>query len=89
MDDPAVARLRAQISAIDEELVAVVNRRLEAVRALHAHKRERGYEVHDPAREEEVVRRVAAANGGPISDAGLAELYRVLLPLLTREAAGA
>ena len=89
MDDPVVGRLRARISAIDEELVAVVNRRLDAVCELHAHKRERGYEVRDAGREDEVLRRVAAANHGPISDAGIAELYRLLLPLLTREAAGA
>jgi chorismate mutase len=85
--DEDVARLRARITAADAELVAAVNRRLEAVRELHAHKRARGYAVHDPAREEQVLTDVAAANAGPISEEGLRELYRTLLPLLTREAA--
>jgi chorismate mutase len=89
MPDPAVERLRAQISAADAELVAVLNRRLRAVSELHAHKREHGYHVRDPAREEQVMRDALAANAGPISDDALAEIYRLLLPLLTREAARA
>jgi chorismate mutase len=56
---------------------------------LHAHKRARGYEVFDPAREEQVITAVLRANTGPLSDEGLRELYGVILQLCTREAARA
>jgi chorismate mutase len=87
--DPIVEELRARINAADADIVAAVNRRAAAVAELHAHKRARGYEVFDPAREEQVVTAVLRANGGPLSDDALRELYGVILPLCTREAASA
>jgi chorismate mutase len=87
--DHLVERLRDEISATDEEIVAAVNRRMKLVAELHAHKRTQGYEVLDPAREERVIQHVVDTNAGPLSDAGLRELYELLLPLCTREAAGA
>ncbi|HEY7258836.1 MAG TPA: chorismate mutase [Gaiellales bacterium] len=87
--DPIVDELRARISAADADIVAAVNRRAAAVAELHAHKRARGYEVFDPAREEQVVAAVLRENGGPLSDEGLRELYGVVLSLCTREAANA
>jgi chorismate mutase len=85
--DPIVDELRARITAADADIVAAVNRRAAAVRELHAHKRAQGYDVFDSAREEQVVQAVLRANGGPLSDDGLRELYGVILPLCTREAA--
>jgi 3-deoxy-7-phosphoheptulonate synthase/chorismate mutase len=84
--DPIVDELRARITATDAEIVAAVNRRAALVAKLHAHKRSQGYEVFDPAREEQVVAAAVSASAGPISDAGLRELYGVILPLCTREA---
>ena len=85
--DPVVDDLRARISAADTEIVVAVNRRAALVAELHAHKRAHGYEVFDAGREEQVVAAAVRANAGPISDAGLRELYGVILPLCTREAA--
>jgi 3-deoxy-7-phosphoheptulonate synthase/chorismate mutase len=85
--DPVVGDLRARINAADAEIVAAVNRRASLVALLHAHKRAQGYDVFDPSREEQVVAAAVQANRGPISDAGLRELYGVILPLCTREAA--
>jgi chorismate mutase len=85
--DPVVDELRARITAADADIVAAVNRRASAVSELHTHKRARGYEVFDPAREEQVVAAVLRSNGGPLSDEGLRELYGVILQLCTREAA--
>jgi 3-deoxy-7-phosphoheptulonate synthase/chorismate mutase len=86
--DPVVDELRARITVTDSEIVAAVNRRAALVAELHAHKRAQGYDVFDSAREDHVVAAALGANGGPISDVGLRELYAVLLPLCTREAAG-
>jgi chorismate mutase len=85
--DPFMDDLRARITAADADIVAAVNRRAALVAELHDHKRTQGYEVFDPAREEQVISAALQASGGPLSEAGLRELYGVILSLCTREAA--
>ncbi len=87
MDDPVVASYRERITAADDEVLAAVNERLRLVSELHAHKRENGYPLFDGAREQDVVARAVARNGGPLSDEGVQTLYALLLPLCTAEAA--
>jgi chorismate mutase len=85
--DPKVQAARERISAVDGQLVALLNERLELVRELHAYKRAQGYAMVDPAREQRLLDALVAANPGPLSDAELRELWAGLLALLTREAA--
>jgi chorismate mutase len=85
--DPAVQAARERISAVDRELVSLLNERLELVRELHAYKRAQGYPMVDPGREQRLLDALVAENPGPLSDAELRELWAGLLALLTREAA--
>ena len=85
--DPKVRAARERISAVDRQLVALLNERLELVRELHAYKRAQGYAMVDLAREQRLLDALVAANPGPLSDAELRELWAGLLALLTREAA--
>ena len=85
--DPKVQAARERISAVDGQLVALLNERLELVRELHAYKRAQGYAMVDPAREQRLLDALVASNPGPLSDAELRELWAGLLALLTREAA--
>jgi chorismate mutase len=85
--DPKVQAARERISAVDSELLALLNERLERVRELHAYKRAQGYPMADPAREQQLLDALVATNPGPLSDAELRELWAGLLALLTREAA--
>jgi chorismate mutase len=85
--DPSVQTARERISAVDAELVSLLNERLELVRDLHAYKRARGYPMVDPAREERLLDALVAGNPGPLSDLELRGLWAGLLALLTREAA--
>ncbi|MDX6563655.1 MAG: 3-deoxy-7-phosphoheptulonate synthase / chorismate mutase [Gaiellales bacterium] len=78
---------RERISALDAELVALVNERLGLVRELHAYKRAQGYPMVDPAREQLLLDRLVAANPGPLGDEALRRLWASLLELQTREAA--
>jgi chorismate mutase len=84
-----VADYREQISAADRALLAAINKRLELVRALHEHKRAEGIPLRDPAREEQLVVELQAANEGPLSPAGVAELFRHVLELTRKELHGA
>jgi chorismate mutase / prephenate dehydratase len=85
--DPAVQAARQRISAVDRELLELLNERLALVRDLHAYKRAQGYAMVDPAREARVLDELVAANPGPLGDAELRTLWADLLTLLTREAA--
>lgn len=84
-----VIEFREQITAVDRKLLAAMNERLALVRALHEHKRSEGIPLRDPAREEQLVVELQAANGGPLSPAGVAELFRHVLDLTRKEIHGA
>jgi chorismate mutase len=85
--DPLVRELREQISSTDHEIVGAVNRRLELVRRLREHKRERGYDFLDREREDALFAELERENGGPLSEEGLRELHALLLDLTKRELA--
>jgi len=85
--DPLVSEIRARISATDREILAAVNRRLTLVARLHAYKAERGYAIVDRAREEAVLASLCAENPGPLSAAGVRDVFQALISIVTREAA--
>jgi chorismate mutase len=87
MTDPVVEQMREKITEIDLALVQAVNKRLRLVEQLWLYKEQRGLGLHDPAREEWMLRYLSRANRGPLSADGLAELYTLLLDLTKRETA--
>lgn len=91
MSDPAqdalVLQMRDAIIDNDLKIVAGINARLKLVERLRAYKEEVGLEFVDPDREQWMQTYVAAANKGPLSDAGLEEIYTALLALTKQETA--
>ena len=85
--DPFVGEMRARINETDTEILAAVNRRLALVESLHAHKAQHGYPIVDRAREEALLDALSAQNPGPLSAAGVRELFETLIAIVTREAA--
>lgn len=53
-------KARSEINAVDRELAALFARRMDAVKAVAQYKKERGLQILDPAREQEVIARNAA-----------------------------
>ena len=88
MTDNVVNSLREEISAIDRELIALVNRRIEAVARLKRHKDEHGIAFVDPDREAQLVAERVRENRGPLSEEGLRAFYAELLALTKRELGG-
>jgi chorismate mutase len=84
-DDPRISRLREQLADNDVRIVEALNTRLELVAQLKGVKEELGVDFLDPAREEWLLRHLASANRGPLSDEGLREIYTELLALTKRE----
>jgi chorismate mutase len=85
MSDDPVSRFRAEITAIDREILDAVNRRLDVVAQLKRHKAEHGVAFVDPNREQAMVEERIAENGGPLSEVGLRAFYAELLALTKRE----
>jgi len=83
--DPLVRQLREQISDNDRAIVDAINRRLKLVARLKEYKASRGFEFVDPDREDWMIRYLERANGGPLSDEGLHELFAQILALTKRE----
>lgn len=83
-----LAEGRARIAANDERIVELVNERLRLVAELWRIKARVGAEQVDPEREQALLAQLAAANGGPLSAAGLERLVAELLDLTKRELGG-
>ena len=84
-----LASLRSQIAATDRELLAALNRRLELVRAVQAHKRETGAPLIDATREAELLDELVGANSGPLREQAVRSLFAAVLDVMKQEAAGA
>ena len=83
--DQLVGELRERITETDLALLAAVNRRIELVGELREHKLAQGWGFLDRDREERLLAALAAENPGPLSEAGLRELFTSLLALTKRE----
>jgi chorismate mutase / prephenate dehydratase len=81
MADPSadLARLRQEIDAIDEEIVALLNRRAAAVLAVGDAKRATGRSFYAPEREREIYERLARLNRGPFPAEALQSVYREII----------
>jgi chorismate mutase len=86
--DPVVRDLRLRITEADRAVLAAVNRRIELVRELREHKLASGWDFVDKGREERLLAVLASENPGPLSEAGLRELFGDLLALTKRELGG-
>jgi chorismate mutase len=62
-----------------------VNARLRLVAELKRHKETEGIDFVDPEQEERLLRSLEQANGGPLSEAGVRQLFEEILALTKRE----
>ena len=86
--DERANELRDSITAIDRQLVALVNQRLGLVREMRDHKRAKGYPLVDPGREEWLLAHLCETNKGPLSDEGVRALAERVIELGKTEVYG-
>jgi chorismate mutase/prephenate dehydratase len=77
--NPNVGRLREQIDAIDAQLIELLNRRAGISLELGLQKRRAGLGIRDAQREEQIVTRARALNGGPLNPDAVERLFRAIL----------
>ena len=70
---------RVRINEVDQQLVRLLNVRAQIAIEIGRSKAEAGMEIHDPARECEVLARAQRANPGVLSDAALEHLFREIV----------
>jgi chorismate mutase len=75
----SIEDLRAQIDSLDEQIVALLNRRAEKSLAIRALKPQAQLGLFDPRREEEIFERVSALNEGPLYGDDLRTIYATIL----------
>jgi chorismate mutase/prephenate dehydratase len=85
--DPVLEGLRGEISDVDRRVLDLVNRRLELVAEIKAHKEANGISFVDPEQEARLLAGLRAANPGPLSADGVERLFRSILDLIKRELA--
>jgi len=84
-----LAEQRAQIDAIDAEILALMNRRLAAAQRIGALKAAAAQPAfYRPEREAMVLRRLRELNAGPLDDAALEALFREIMSISRGSEAG-
>jgi chorismate mutase/prephenate dehydratase len=81
-DADELERLRAEIDAVDRELLAALNQRARLVEEVGRVKRATGGSIYEAAREARILEGLRRANTGPFLDAGLAPVYREIFSVM-------
>ena len=80
---------RAEIDAIDGELLRLLNKRAQLAIAIGALKRRRDAALYDPVRERDVLTRLCATNAGPLDGPAVSRIFRRIIGETRRIEAGA
>jgi chorismate mutase len=86
-NDPVIKQFREKISDNDLKIVELLNKRLKLVGQLKTYKQDHKLEFFDPDREKWMFTFVSRANKGPLTPAGLEELYQHILAVTKKELA--
>ncbi len=78
-NNPALLALRQRIDALDRELLALLNRRMQVVVEVGELKKHEGSAVFRPEREAQVIDGLKAINAGPLKDECVAPIWREIM----------
>ncbi|MDH4393342.1 MAG: prephenate dehydratase [Aquabacterium sp.] len=77
--NPALLALRQRIDALDRELLALLNRRMQVVVEVGELKKHEGSPVFRPEREAQVIDGLKAVNTGPLKNDSVAPIWREIM----------
>lgn len=77
-------QLRNRIDRLDDRVLALLNQRARLGLRVGALKRRQGKQLFDPKREQAILRRLAAGNGGPLPPEAVRAIYREILRQVRR-----
>ncbi|NLO26804.1 MAG: hypothetical protein GX113_01270 [Actinobacteria bacterium] len=85
--DPVIRNYREQISDNDLKILEALNKRIKLVKTLKDYKEAQGLSFYDAAQEDWVITYLCRANGGPMSNEGVREIFGLILQWAKHEAA--
>jgi chorismate mutase len=85
--DPVIRQCREEISDNDLKILDALNKRIKLVEKLKNYKDSQGIGFVDPQQEDWVITYLDRSNRGPLSSAGLREVFTLVLDLTKREIA--
>ena len=68
--------LRSRIDAVDDQLLALLNERMQLVQSVGELKRSTHTLIYRPEREKSIVERLAVQSGGPLEKASIAAIFQ-------------
>src|SRR5216684_16596 len=74
-----IANWRAEINALDDELLRLLNQRAQLALKVGESKQDSGLSVCDHSREREVTERICSINEGPLDERAIVELFRAII----------
>jgi chorismate mutase len=77
--DATIQSLRDQLDEVDRRIVQALNKRASLVQELASLNGDAGTQLYDPRREEEILRRVAEENPGPIYNTTMREIFEIIM----------
>ena len=73
---------RRKIDEVDLQLVRLINQRAQCAQEIGKLKRDSAMPVYEPDREKIIFENIARANGGPLSDVQLRQVYERLVDVM-------
>ena len=75
----ALKRLRSKIDSLDSSIITLLNKRADVSKKIGSYKRVRNIDIYAPDRENEVYRRAALKNKGPLANNTIKAVYREIM----------
>lgn len=75
----SIEKRRAEIDAIDEELLRLLNMRAQLAVRVGETKREAGLSILDSERESEIIERARRINTGPLAESAVVKLFKCII----------
>jgi chorismate mutase / prephenate dehydratase len=75
----ALDELRRSIDSIDEEILKLINKRLEIAIAIGKVKEKKGEPIIDIARENSIIDRLVRKNEGPVGTDTMEKIFRIII----------
>lgn len=79
-----LAEWRKAVDRLDRQIVGLLNRRARHAMAIGREKRRQALPVTDPGREAQILARLRRMNRGPLPDADLQAVYRLIMAACRR-----
>ncbi len=73
---------RRKIDEVDLQLVRLINQRAQCAQEIGKLKRDSAMPIYEPDREKIIFQNIARANGGPLSDVQLRQVYERLVDVM-------